>query len=444
MIRTIVGLSMAFILTACGGSGGSSSSPAIPSTPSTPTAPQLPTPDLSVASYSLSSPYRDILPSCVLAETRADACTLNSLPLIGAQGPVTREAVVERLAISHEWMGPRFEALLDRLPDEIVQLFGAVSGVVISYDIRPSFYWRLTNAIYLDPADLWLTNEEKATILTDPDYRSGFGSALKFLSIWDYMLGDNFAWENYSLTGSEERTLDDIILTNAQLILHELAHANDVFPPRYWTSLDTSKKPDLAASDIYNRWASVKLSNQYPLSSQLMYDVGEVLFQGVDANEDILALTATDLGIAMAPDGANDDYNYATVREDVAMLFEEAMMSYLYGTDRVVAFLDRPTLDDPTCNDYITGWGQRGRIGEPQMEPRLSLVLDHIFPQLAPSTVIDALPPAIELESGEGYCNNLIASANERGSVANIIPKRDGVVKHKLYPRFHQDKLSLE
>ncbi|HSG62094.1 MAG TPA: hypothetical protein VLA24_11760 [Pseudomonadales bacterium] len=430
------------LLSACGGGGGSSSS-----TPATPDAgsPAPPSPNYAVSAYRSASPYASVLPPCVLAETRSDACSLATLPLIGAGGDVTRESIMQRLAVSHDWMGARFEALLTRLPDEIIQLFGAVSGVVVSYDIRPSYYWRLTNAIYLDPADLWLTNDEKATILTDPDYRAGFGSSLKFLSIWDYMLGNQFAWDTYPLSGEEERTLDDIVLTNAQLILHELAHANDVFPPRFWNNLDVNKKPDLAAQDIISRWASYKLERQYPLSSSLMFEVGEVLFQGVDASQDILALTAADLGTAMDPDGANDDYNYATIREDVAMLFEEAMMAYLYGTDRIVAFLDRPQTDNPSCDDYLVGWGQRGRIAAPQMAPRVTLVIDHILPDLDPSAVIESFPQVLDFEPGQGYCQNIRTTSAERSLVSPMIPRDDRTITPaKLSPRFHKDRLRLE
>ncbi len=436
---------LAGLLSACGGGVGGSFSDNTPSpTPADPAPTSPPTPSYSVSSYQ-SSIYADVLPRCVLAETRSDACRLASLPLIGAEGPVTRSAVMQRVAVSHPWMGERFEALLERLPDEIVHLFGAVSAVVVSYDIRPSYYWRLTNAIYLDPADLWLTNEEKATILTDPDYRAGFGSEIQFISIWDYLLNGEFAWDYYPLDGPEERTLDDIVLTNAQLILHELAHANDVFPPRYWNSFDTSKKPDLAAQDVIDRWASVKLDAQYPLTSSLMFDVGDVLFQGESASEEIKALTAADLGAAMEPDGANDDYNYSTIREDVAMLFEEAMMSYLYGSDRVVAFLDRPQVDDPSCNDYLTGWGQRGRIASTQIQPRVALVIDHILPELDLSGVIDSFPPVLAFQQGVGYCANILATNADRSSIANIVPRVDrAVAPLKLSPRFHKDRLRLQ
>jgi hypothetical protein len=447
MMRLIYSLCFVAVLVACGGGGGSSVTTTNTTPPDT-TTPDTTTPDTTgptLTAYRANTIYANRLPACVLAETRADACALSQLPLIGSEGPVTREAVMQRLVVSHDWMGGRFEELLQRLPDDVVQLFGAVSGVVVSYDIRPSFYWRLTNAIYLDPADLWLTNEEKATIFTEPDYRSGFGSALLFLSTWDYMLNDNFAWDYYPLDGTEERTIDDIVLPNAQLILHELAHANDVFPPIYWNSLDTAKKPDLAAYDLVNYWASEKLSSQYPLTSQLMVEVGDVLFDGVDASESILALTAYDLGVAMAPDGANDDYNYHTSREDVAMMFEEAMMSYLFGTDRIVAFLDRPTVDSPTCNDYLTGWGERGRVAASQIQPRLRLVLEHILPSLNADQVIGSLPPVLSFEQGVGYCNNIIQTSNQRNLRANSVPRADGqVTAPNLYLRFHPDRLSFE
>lgn len=430
------------ILAGCGGGGGSS--------PKTNTNTNTTTDNSNnsstyLSAYLSNSPYANILESCVLAETRTDACYLNQLPLIGKnESIITKASIAERLVISHPWMGDRFMAFLDEMPQEIIQLFGAVSAVVIAYDIRPSFYWRLTNAIYLDPADLWLTNAEKATIASDPDYRSGFGSKLKFLSTWDYMDGRYLAWDYYALDGTEERTLADILAPNAQLLLHELAHANDVFPPALWSTINHSKKPDLAAADVQNQWASVKLSNSFPLNAQLLYDIGEVLFDGIDPSQEILDLTAYDVGIAFEPDGANDDYNYASIREDVAMLFEEAMMWHLFSLDRVTAYLDVPTVSDPICDDYLTGWGQRGRISSEQITPRLKLVLQHILPALNAEDVINGLPAPIDFERGLSYCDNIIQSSNERNLISPNIPRIDGVKNFKLSPSIFKKELHLQ
>ncbi len=427
---------------ACGGGGGTAAktvtAPAAP-------APAPVTPSDYLNAYDISSPYAAIIEACVLAETRSDACYLKDLPLIGRNKmTISRTDVAERLVISHDWMGSRFMELLDQMPDDIVQMFGAVSAVVIAYDIRPSFYWRLTNAIYLDPADLWLTNEEKSTIAQDPDYRSGYGSALQFISTWDYMDGRYLAWDYYPLDGTDERLLADIIAPNAQLILHELSHANDVFPPALWSSIDHSKKPDLAAQDVVNDWASTKLAASLPLQSDLLYQVGDVLFHGEDASQQILDLTAYDLGIEFSQDGANDDYNYASIREDVAMLFEEALMWHLFSMDRVVAYLDRPTVENPVCDDYLTGWGQRSRISESMLSPRVKMVIEHILPDANVDEIMAGLPASIAFEQGLSYCDNIIASSDKRDLKSPIIPRTDGINSHKLIPTIFKKELPLK
>jgi len=438
-MKILVLLGMVGTLVACGGGGGGSSTASQATPVINNNIPEY------LYAYDKSSRYSSIIEDCVLAETRLDACYLSDLPLIGQhKTTISRADVAERLVISHDWMGERFMALLDELPDEIVQMFGALSAVVIAYDIRPSYYWRLTNTIYLDPADLWLTNEEKATIAVDPDYRSGFGNSLQFISTWDYMDGRYLAWDYYPLDGTEERTLQDIIAPNAQLILHELSHANDVFPPALWSSIDHSKKPDLAAQDIINDWASTRLDAFYPLRSDLLYRVADVLFYGEDPDEEILDLSASTLGIEFSSDSANDDYNYASIREDVAMLFEEAMMWHLFSMDRVNAYLDVPSVDDPICDDYLTGWGQRARISQPSLAPRLRMVIEHILPSANVDEIIDGLPTTIEFTQGISYCDNIIASSDQRDLISPVVPKFDRAINKKLSPTIFKKGLRLE
>ena len=76
---------------------------------------------------------------------------------------IDTDAIMQRLVVSHDWMGQRFKEVLDILPAEILQLMSGVTAVVIDDDIRPSYYTNWTGAIYLDPANLWLTNDDSLT-----------------------------------------------------------------------------------------------------------------------------------------------------------------------------------------------------------------------------------------------------------------------------------------
>ena len=114
--------------------------------------------------------------SCV---NYSNYCTVEQLPFIALSYPETQlEDIISRVVVSHEWMGKRFAELLPQLPEEIITLLGSVTAIVISDNIRPSFYWTGSGAIYLDAANLWLTNAEKSTVNQSIDYRSGLGDKL--------------------------------------------------------------------------------------------------------------------------------------------------------------------------------------------------------------------------------------------------------------------------
>ena len=79
--------------------------------------------------------------------------------------------------------GCRFREILERMPNELLLLTRGLTGVVISYDIRPSFYTTQTGAMYLDPDGMWLTEEERAVIDETPDFRGEFAKKLDFIML---------------------------------------------------------------------------------------------------------------------------------------------------------------------------------------------------------------------------------------------------------------------
>jgi hypothetical protein len=370
-------------------------------------------PDLAdVAVYRPASPYAGVLKDCATAGSLNRLCTMQTLPLVGqAAAAPTAADVMDRVLVSHPWMALRFEEVLNQLPPDILTLFKGVTAVVIDADIRPSFYSSGTAAIYLDPANLWLTNEEKATIAQDPDFRSGFGAELQFVTLSRYVQNNSYAYAFFPLDGTETRQLSDLVYPMARLLYHELAHANDFLPPAAQPLLDRQLTPHAARQALANESVAAELVLTSPLTSLLWQSLAQVLFLGVPATAEQASFPAGLVGVHFAGDGATDAYGYSTIHEDVAMLFEETMMKYHFGIDRDVAFSDLPVTDLPVCDDYLVQWGVRSRIGDAAVKPRAEGVAAALLPDADLTAFLAGLPAATPMPAGVGWCANLTLGA---------------------------------
>jgi hypothetical protein len=103
-------------------------------------------------------------------------------------------------------------------------------------------------------------------------------------------------------------------------------------------------------------------------------------------------------------------------REDAAMLVEEALVQLRYGVQRDFAITPRIP-EDGTAADAIVTWGQRGRIGEAALRPRLQLVLAELMPWL-PSSELARLQAPQLLRPGLTWGQNL-----DQGAVAANRPR---------------------
>ena len=127
-----------------------------------------------------SSPYADVLADCVYSNkiNFNNTCTFNTLPLIAhdTTSPSVDD-IMDRVVVSHHWMGQRFREFLENFDpnNDFKNLLRANTAIVISYDIRPSYYWVVSGAIHLDANYFWLTPDERDTINQAPDYRASFG-----------------------------------------------------------------------------------------------------------------------------------------------------------------------------------------------------------------------------------------------------------------------------
>ena len=338
------------------------------------------------------APYASVLKDCVRAYDTVQSCTLNRLPTLGMEvvSP-TVEDIRGRLLVSHPWMADRFIEVLDRLPDEMYQLFGAVTAVVIDDDIRPSYYQPLTGAIYLDPYGLWLDDAERSVISTVEDYRGDYIRQMSYLPFWRYTSPD---------VEDGPRSLTTITLDMARLLFHELAHANDLFPPSTYAAVDTSQRIYDVIDSLYDVFPSTQLESLYPLTSAEMHRLGGILYRGDAATETDRAITAAQVGAYFESDVASDDYAYSSQYEDLAMLFEEAMMKIAFDMDRDMAFVVASS--SQSCNDYKVGWGVRNRVGEAQVLARAIWVVDQLLPENEYSGLWETFPEPQLMTPGIG------------------------------------------
>jgi hypothetical protein len=375
-----------------------------------------------------SSIYASVLVDCtsIIQDHPKKMCKLSELPFIGQQlHSPTKADVLAQTVVSHPWMATRFSQLLDKMPKDMLQLFRGVTAVVIGADIRPSHYNPDTGAIYLDPEGLWLNDAERTTISTDADFRSEFGNELSFRTTWRYVKGNSDAWNYYSLTSSGvTRTINDIVMPMADLLFHELAHANDFMPPLLLASINPARTASEQLLANESSLISSDLTHRLPLNSSMQFALADVMFSGVKATANQKQLTAAQVGVDFEIDGANDSYNYTSQYEDVAMLFEEVMMKYHYKTDRDIAFTDAPTSSGGLCNEYIVRWGVRNRIANPLVQSRAKLIVQQVLGINDASTYFTNVGAIKNLSLGIDWCSNLVAFSHPDKAVAQKIANK--------------------
>lgn len=387
-LRAILFLVLALGLASCGGSPE-------------PTGPGGRTPDFSDAEvWRRDSPWADVLLDCVDPRRGPRSCTFASLPPAGENGRTpTAGQLLDRLVVSHRWMGERLEEVLRQAPEDLLRALGAVSAIVVDADVRPSFYWPLTGALYLDARHLWITEAEEATVTRIADYRSGFGDGLGFRPFSLYLLDGSSAFG----TGRAPRPLLGRVRAVSGLLFHEAAHANDFLPPVRRNGLDPDATWEEALEGFSEDRLSARLARTLPLRSQVWKELGGVLYRGDSPSGDLRALDARQAGAAFESDGANDPYAYSAAEEDLAMLFEELMLSVHLGLERRVGFLAVGPDEGGSCSDLEIGWGVDGRIGAPEVARRAAMAAQWILGRDF-SEVVDSLAPPSVLLPGTTPC----------------------------------------
>jgi hypothetical protein len=373
--------------------------------------------------YRAASAYAGVLARCsydiglyYVNDSNQNLCPSSTLPLLQTEaGPgavPTVSQIMNRVLVSHDFLGANFEAFLTNqdVNNDLKRMLAGVTTIVLGSHVRPSFYTAGTGAIYLDANQLWLTPEQRDVVTEVPDYRLAYDDALNFTGVGRMVKNNDYVLPSYSATARVNRPAGELIFVLGRLMYHELAHASDFFSPAdrnltgslsIWRNVVDRITARTLPSDA--------LAAAYPLMSAEMKGLGQVLYQGVTPTATQKGYTAAQVGSFFGSDVASDDYAYSTSgntasREDLAMLFEEFMMSYRHGAQYDVGYTNKYV--DGSSGDLIVAWGQRGRIGAANIKPRVKLVLQRIAPWIDLAAV-DALPAPIQMTAGNTWQQNL-------------------------------------
>jgi hypothetical protein len=378
--------------------------------------------------YKGGSAYANSLVGCVYSPAlyatgttslSTNLCRLSQLPLIAQTSadpnvPTVSE-IMDRVVVSHDWMGQVFEDFLNTQDGngDFRRLLGSVTAIVIGAHVRPAFFWGATGAIYLDADYLWLTPEQRDVISEVPDFRADYDAELNYTGLWRYVIGNNQAQISFPSNNRLSRDLGYLVYEFGDLLYHELTHANDAYPYAQRAGLSQNQYAFEAAQEA----ATSALGSAYPLQSQTMLGLARVKFFGQTATAAQKALTPTQVGAAFSADWATDEYNYSVSpnstpsnvsAEDPAMLIEEFMMLYRHNVRRDVAMTNKYR-DGLTGSDLLVAWGQRGRIAEAAIRPRIKLVAATIVPWISAADIdakLDAMAP-IQMRAGQSWTSNL-------------------------------------
>lgn len=322
--------------------------------------------------------YSEKMEVCVYADTNEKSCIISELPLIGlSKEKITIDNILDRTLVSHEFLGETFKQVLLKLNPEMLQMFGAVSSIVISDRINPSFYYSRTGTIYLSGHFFWKNASERKLLSQVRDNREGVGFPLQFFFDGGYMKNGNPITERAQ---RDIQTYDEMSINVARLLFHELTHANDFFPELLYKgqNFDLSKTYQKVAFErfINNELQSDKQPSQ--LSSKLLQRVGQVLFQQEEATAEDSAVLAEEVVKEFKNDVATDDYAYSTTREDFAMIAEEALMLYYYEASRYLCIVKLPEAHFVPPENYVyqIAWGEKRRVLEPKIKTRAHFALE--------------------------------------------------------------------
>ena len=384
--------------------------------------------------YNENSPYAASLQKCVYNNKVSDSCTFGTLPLIGqvTESPSIND-ILDRTYVSHPWMGDAFKDFLETSSsaNDILDLLRATTAVVISYDVRPSFYWAVTGAIYLDANNFWRTPEERDTLNTQPDYRTNFDQDLQFKSYWRYVRNEEYYYPQPGLVAENRatRSRQGVEAALTWLLYHELAHANDFFDYTKWSSLSNNDTPLAYVNRVSP--LSPGLHQSYPLTSAQLHGLAQVRYGGETATSTQKQYTAQQVALWFEQDSAASFYSYYNEREDFATLVERFMMLYRMGVSADTGVFTKEAVDDQT---YQVTWGQRNRINDEDVQLRVNYAVSRVLPNLNVPAIQQTLPSPQLFPINSTWFSTLSLDASTPSPELSTEEKERLIKQHNRFP----------
>lgn len=360
--------------------------------------------------YRADSRVADMLAQCVMSYQLNDKgiCNLAYLPFIGqVTTSPSIDDIMDRVVVSEDWMGENFEQFLISFDhhDDFKRLLRSATAIVISDDIDRAFYWSGTGALYLSAESLWLTPEQRDRLTQTINDRTELKSPVKFLVDYEYEKdGQNVVFNPDYLPSRERyqgRSLQAMGLPLASLLYHELAHANDAVSMAQLKATDQYSVEQLASIAPYDLVSkttpSQLLAMSYPLKDPQLFELAQVCYGQAEPSV-VQSLSAEQVADRLFSDVANDGQGYYSASEDLALMFEEAMMLTRFGVNRHLRVMEIQS------GQPITIRGQKNRIADPLLHDRVSFIMSQILPevQLSVSQKLNSVRPS-ELCAGTGY-----------------------------------------
>ena len=354
--------------------------------------------------YRTDGVYSGVLKKCAEVYYEEDLCSLNTLPLLGQEKSIpTKDMIMQRVLVSHKWMGDRFAQMLDVLDDDIKVLLANTRVIIIDSDMSIISY--PGDGMINIPAEyLWMTSQESQTLITSTnDNVNTSDTSVKKLQFESFGIWskDN---KKFNISSNNSRSTEDVKYHMAYSLYFVLALAKNVIPKDGFSALNKSKSLYSNYIDNESDWISTRLYNNTPLISDKLIHLSNVYYTYTDITEEDKTLNAEDVGKLFQDEGASLFYGYYHKKADMVELFSATMLKYHYNVDTDIGFTN--SSDSTSCEDDIIGWGEYNRIASPLVKPRAEFVANEILPtvnwsEFFASSVGESRPMTI----GDNTCN---------------------------------------
>jgi hypothetical protein len=295
---------------------------------------------LSLAGTSPSQRDDAVFNRCITGNADPDVLEACDLPYVEVPGNPREdqvESVLSSTLISHDWQKERFKSFLLKTRPEILSMLSCVKGVAISSDIRPSFYYPPSGAIYLDARYFATTEDEVGTVSTKPDAREQNFDQIDLLF--------------FTVDTVKPKTIEEALYLDLEgLLAHELAHACD-----------------FKAAALNGK----HLSDELPETPEnAVFHLAQWLFFGdAAAKEKLAKYTPAEIGKSFEESPIVDIYGYGNQFEHLAMIVQNHLAFEFDGNNRVDLLTDNPK-GQQNLRELPIHWGMTGKFCQPDLFAR--------------------------------------------------------------------------